>query len=208
MRNAFIINGHQPYPFAKGELNGAVASRITDWLKQQGFETRYTATAEPYDVDTEIEKHQWADLVILQTPVNWMGVPWSFKKYMDEVYTVGMDGRMTQGDGRTEDAPTRNYGMGGTLTDTTYMMSLTFNAPAEAFGDENEPFFAGDDVDDLFRPMHLNFRFFGMQPLPTFACFDVMKNPQIEADFKRLDAHLARHIPVTGQASLSAAASG
>jgi modulator of drug activity B len=31
--------------------------------------------------------------------------------------------------------------------------------------------------------MHLNFKFFGMEPLPTFACFDVMKNPDIENDF-------------------------
>ncbi len=45
-------------------------------------------------------------------------------------------------------------------------------------------------VDDLFLPMHLNFRFFGMQPLETFACYDVMKNPEIENDFRRFDAHL------------------
>jgi modulator of drug activity B len=29
-----------------------------------------------------------------------------------------------------------------------------------------------------------------MTPLPTFAAFDVMKNPEIEADFARFDAHL------------------
>ena len=38
--------------------------------------------------------------------------------------------------------------------------------------------------------MHLNAQFFDMTPLPTFAAFDVMKNPQIEADFVRFDAHL------------------
>ena len=37
---------------------------------------------------------------------------------------------------------------------------------------------------------NMNFRFFGMKPLPTFACYDVMKNPNIENDFKRLDKHL------------------
>ena len=41
--------------------------------------------------------------------------------------------------------------------------------------------------------MHLNFKFFGMQPLVTFACFDVMKNPDIENDFMRLEAHLNQH---------------
>jgi hypothetical protein len=38
--------------------------------------------------------------------------------------------------------------------------------------------------------MHLIFRFFGMQPLETFACYDSMKNPEIGNDFRRFDAHL------------------
>ena len=50
-------------------------------------------------------------------------------------------------------------------------------------------------VDDLFWPMHLNFKFFGMEPLPSFACFDVMKNPEIESDFARFDAHLSALFP-------------
>ena len=94
------------------------------------------------------------------------------------------------GDGRTPEAPKENYGMGGALTGTKYMLSVTFNAPREAFDDASEPFFEGGSVDDLLRPMHLNARFFDMAPLPTFAAFDVMKNPEIEADFARFDAHL------------------
>ena len=47
-------------------------------------------------------------------------------------------------------------------------------------------------VDDLFFPMHMSFRFFGMEPLETFACFDVLKNPNIESDFERFDAHIAQ----------------
>ena len=59
--------------------------------------------------------HQWADIVIMQFPVNWMGVPWSFKKYMDEVYTAGMDGRLTTlAMAAQREAPKDNYGMGGT----------------------------------------------------------------------------------------------
>jgi modulator of drug activity B len=40
--------------------------------------------------------------------------------------------------------------------------------------------------------MHQNFRFFGMEPMETFVCDDVMKNPQIEGDFERYKAHLAK----------------
>ena len=32
-----------------------------------------------------------------------------------------------------------------------------------------------------------------MQALPTFACFDVIKNADVENDFKRFEAHLNKH---------------
>lgn len=38
----------------------------------------------------------------------------------------------------------------------------------------------------------MNFRFFGMEALETFACFDVLKNPDIEQDFQRFEEHLER----------------
>ena len=68
-------------------------------------------------------------------------------------------------------------------------MSVTFNAPEQAFNQPSE-FFEGKSVDDLLFPMHMNFKFFGMQAMPTFACFDVMKNPDIEHDLTRFEAHL------------------
>ena len=192
MGNVFIINGHQPYSFATGRLNATFAERASSFFAAAGHAVRVTRTTDAYDVDMEVDNHRWADIVFMQFPVNWMGVPWSFKKYMDEVYTAGMDGRLCAGDGRSPEAPKANYGMGGTLTDTRYMLSATLNAPAEAFDDGTEPFFAGASLDDLLRPVHLNAKFFGMAPLPTFGAFDVMKNPEIDADLARFDAHLAR----------------
>lgn len=192
MSNILILNGHQPYPFAKGELNAAFVERAAAYLEKAGHDVRVTKVSEGYDVEQEIANHQWADTVIMQFPVNWMSVPWSFKKYMDEVYTAGMDGRLTNGDGRVAEAPKENYGMGGSLTGTTYMLSVTLNAPAEAFDDPSEPFFEGASLDDLLLPVHLNAKFFGMAPLPTFGAFDVMKNAEPEADFARFDAHLGR----------------
>lgn len=193
MSNILIINAHQPYPFAEGRLNRSLASLAQEVLASRCHDVRSIETHSGYDVEQEIENHLWADVVILQTPVNWMGVPWSFKKYMDEVYTAGMDGRLTRFDGRTEEEPKRNYGNGGTLTDTRYMISLTFNAPEEAFNDKDEYLFQGKGVDDLLFPMHMNFRFFGMQQVETFACFDVMKNSNIENDFRRYTEHLEKH---------------
>ncbi len=192
MSNILIINGHQYYPFSEGKLNATLVEKAVSMLEAKGNKTRVVTISEDINVERELENHQWADIVILQTPVNWMGVTWSFKKYMDEVYTAGMGGALCVGDGRTEDAPKKNYGMGGTLTNTKYMMSLTFNAPEEAFNDENE-FFNGKSIDDLLFPMHMNFKFFGMKPMETFACFDVMKNADVENDFKRFEAHINKH---------------
>ena len=190
MSMIFILNGHQPYTFAPGTLNATLVRRAQECLSGLGDEVRVTRVAEGYDVEQEIGNHQWADVVIMQFPVNWMGVPWSFKRYMDEVYSAGMDGRLTLGDGRTAEAPKANYGMGGALRQTRYMISATLNAPAEAFDDPAEPFFEGGSLDDLLRPVHLNAKFFGMTPLPSFGAFDVMKNPDVENDLKRFDAHL------------------
>lgn len=196
MKNVFIINAHEPYPFSEGRLNATLVEQAKAHLEANGYEVRITTMTEDYDVDKEIENHRWADAVILQTPCNWMGVPWTFKKYMDEVYTAGMDGRLCAGDGRSREDAAKQYGSGGTLTGKQYMLSVTFNAPLEAFGDPGQVFFGGKGVDDLFWPAHLNFKFFGMTPMATFSCHDVLKNPDVENDFKRFEAHLSKLFPV------------
>lgn len=195
MQNVFIINAHQPYSFSPGRLNRTLAEMAADQLAERGYAVRSTDMDREFNVDEEIENHRWADAVIIQSPVNWMGMPWSFKKYMDEVYTAGTDGRLCDGDGRTRKDPSKQYGTGGTLTGKRYMLSLTFNAPADAFNDPGQYLFQGRTVDDLFWPAHLNFIFFGMTPLPTFTCHDVVKNPQIDEDFLRFSTHLREHFP-------------
>jgi modulator of drug activity B len=195
MSNILIINAHHYYPFAEGKLNGTLVQMADEILTANGHQTRIVEVDKGWNVEQELENHQWADIILLQTPVNWMGVPWVFKKYMDEVYTAGMGGALCNGDGRTEEAPKANYGNGGTLHGKKYLLSLTFNAPEEAFNNPEEYLFRGASVDDLLFPMHMNFRFFGMEALNTFACYDVMKNPQVESDFQRFRTHLAAEIP-------------
>lgn len=189
MKNVLILNAHHYYPFSEGKLNAALIETADAFFKAKGYQTRVVNTQDEFDVETELENHHWADIVFLQSPINWMGMTWSFKKYMDEVYTAGMGGALCHGDGRHQDNPKANYGKGGTLNNTQYMMSLTLNAPAESFADAAD-FFEGKSVDDLVFPMHMNFKFFGMQALATFACYDVMKNADIDSDFARFEKHL------------------
>ena len=195
MKNILIINAHEPYPFSEGKLNKTLVDIAADTLSSKGYSVRHTSMQDEYNVESEIEKHLWADTVIVQSPVNWMGVPWVFKKYMDEVYTAGMDGRLCDGDGRTRKDPSKQYGSGGSLSGRNYMISLTYNAPAAAFDNPDQDFFEGKGHDELFWPTHLNFKFFGMSPLKTFACYDVLKNPDVESDFKRFAAHLEEQFP-------------
>ena len=190
MANVLIINGHQPYPFAPGRLNAAFEERARAFFEGRGWAVRATRVADDWEVDTEIEHHRWADVIFMQFPCNWMGVSWRFKQYMDAVYTFGMDGRLCAGDGRSRTDPQKQYGTGGTLTGTRYMLSVTFNAPRACFDDPEQVFFEGRSVDDLMWPMHLNMRFFDVAPLPTFSAHDVMKNPDVEQDFVRFEAHL------------------
>ncbi len=189
MKHIFIINGHQKYPFSEGKLNASLVEKAEAFFQQNGFEVKKTTMEDHYNVADEIEKFKWADVVFFQTPLNWMGVSWSFKKYIDEVFSMGMMGEMSDGDGRTRENPKSNYGLGGKLTGK-YMMSVTANAPKEAFSNPKETFFGGMSEDDLLRPMHLNFKWFGFEAMPTFMAYDVMKNPEIANDFIRFDNHL------------------
>lgn len=193
MSNILIINAHQPYPFSEGKLNATLVDKAITLLESKGHQTRVVTMQDEIDVPAQLDNFKWADRVIIQSPVNWMTVPWSFKKYMDEVFTAGMGGDLCLFDGRSEEEPKKNYGTGGTQTKSKYMLSLTFNAPEESFNDESEYLFQGKSVDDLMFHMHANFRFFGMQALPTFAAYDVMKNADIDNDLTRFEAHLAEH---------------
>lgn len=190
MKNVFIINAHEYYPISEGRLNSALVEKAHAILSGKGYDVKVMTMKDQYDPETEVEKHLWADAVIVQSPCNWMGVPWSFKRYMDYVYSAGLMGQLCDGDGRTRKDPAKQYGTGGLLQGKKYMLSLTFNAPRDAFNDPDQWFFEGKGIDDLFWPMHLNFRFFGMEPIQTFSCHDVMKNPDVENDFIRFEEHL------------------
>lgn len=192
MTKVFILNGHHKYPYSAGQLNASLVELAESYFLSKGWEVKKTATEEAYDVAAEIEKFKWADVVLLQMPLNWMGAPWSFKKYTDEVWGAGMMGDMSYYDGRSSESPKKNYGLGGLLTGK-YMLSVTANAPQEAFNDPDEKYFAGRSEDDLLLPIDLNFKWIGLEKVPTFWAYDVMKNAQIESDFARFDAHLATH---------------
>lgn len=192
MKKILIINAHQFFEgISTGGLNELMSGVIQDEMEKQGYEVRQTDIEQDYDLDTEVQKHVWADLIILQSPVFWFGMPWIYKKYVDEVFTAGMFLKsFLTGDGRTREDPSKQYGSGGKFQGKKYMLSLTWNAPQEAFGNKEQMLFEGKTVDDVFISNTANYKFCGATILPSFSCYNVMKQPDIEGDIQRLREHL------------------
>ncbi|MFM9901581.1 MAG: NAD(P)H-dependent oxidoreductase [Polaromonas sp.] len=193
MKNVLIINTHQVVQgISPGHLNAAMADVIDEEMAQRGFAVQKTHIETGYTPDAEVDKHLWADLIVLQSPVYWFGMPWIYKKYVDEVFTAGMQqGRFITGDGRTRDDPGKQYGSGGLLQGKQYMVSLTWNAPKAAFNDPDQALFAGKSVDDVLVANTANYRFCGVEVLPSFSCHDIFKAPDVSGDIARLRGHLA-----------------
>ena len=197
MKRVLIINAHQAYQgMANGKLNHTMARVIREEMEQRGCEVRESVIEAGYEIDTEVDKHVWADLIILQSPVYWFGMPWIYKKYVDEVFTAGlMQQRLLADDGRTRDNPAGQYGSGGKMQGKRYMMSLTWNAPREAFGNPQQRLFEGKSVDDVFVSNTANYKFCGAAVLPAFSSHDVVKHADVEGDIARLREHLAAIVP-------------
>jgi modulator of drug activity B len=196
MKKVLIINAHQKFKgISEGELNKSIAEIMTDELKGRGFLLKHTNIEDGYELEEEQEKHLWADFIIIQSPVYWFGTPWLHKKYMDEVFTDAIIKQtLLTGDGRTRQDLSKQYGTGGKMEGKKMMLSLTWNAPKEAFDDQSQYLLEGKGVDDVFFPIHGAYRFCGAESLPTFSCYNVMKSPDIENDMIRLKGHLDKFI--------------
>ncbi len=133
-------------------------------------------------------------VILTQSPVYWFGAPWIYKKYIDEVFTTGLvQQNLVVDDGRTRKDPDKQYGTGGKMQGKKYMLSLTWNAPEATFGDKDQLLLEGRTVDDAFIANTTVYKFCGAEIVPSFSCYDVLKNAEVEGDIKRLKAHLSRH---------------
>lgn len=177
MQKVLIINGHQKFPYNEGRLNQTLMNEMAERLKDD-FDLKTSILQKGWDVEEEVKKFEWADIIIFQTPVYWFSVPALLKKYMEEVYLYGIfyKGAST-------------YGNGGQFKNKKYMLSTTWNAPKEAF-DDPAGFFEGRSTDDILVAFHKTQQFTGMQALPSFSCHNVVHQPNIEAYLTSLRQHL------------------
>lgn len=116
MKNILIINTHKTYQHTAGDLTKTLIKNAQNKLLEKNYSVLTTHVEQGYEIQEEVEKHLWADIIILQIPVHWMGVSWIFKKYIDEIFTAGIQGVFSDGDGRTRSDIKKQYGTGGKLT--------------------------------------------------------------------------------------------
>ena len=194
MKKILIINAHQKYEgFADGKLNQTMVDLMKEELETKGCEVKLTGIEKGYDVNEEVEKHIWADAIITQSPVYWFGAPWIYKKYIDEIFTTSLvQQSLLVDDGRTRKDSSKQYGTGGKMQGKKYMLSLTWNAPKEAFDNKAQILFQGKSVDEVFLHNTAVYKFCGVEILPSFSCFDVLKEPDIEAELEGMKVHLKK----------------
>lgn len=196
MKKIFVINGAPKFAHSGGEFNKTLSGWTVDYFQNSGeYEVQYTDINNGYDLNEEVKKFVWADIIVYHTPIWWFQIPFVFKEYFDQVLTEGHQNGIYFSDGRRSANPTRNYGTGGLLHGKKYMLTTTWNAPVEAFTIEGE-FFRQHSVDaGVMFGFHQMNQFIGLSRLESFHFYDVMKNPQIEHSKEIYLKHLDRISP-------------
>ena len=155
---------------------------ISEAFRAASIDSVVTDLNQEWILQNEIEKVIESDLLLIQTPIWAMSTPWQYTRWQDIVLT---DPRICGTDGRTRKDPNKHYGTGGFLTQKRYWISTTWNAPQEAIFEPRQ-FFDGRGLEGVLMPLHKQFAYMGMKPLaPSFAIFDVYKNPTVEAAILR-----------------------
>ncbi|KEA45484.1 NADPH quinone reductase MdaB [Campylobacter mucosalis] len=184
-----LINGGKKFANAEGRLNQTLHDVAKSELTSMGYDIKETIIDSGYDIEAEVDKFLWMDVVIWQMPGWWMGEPWIVKKYVDEVFMAGY-GKLFANDGRHKTDPGKDYGT-GCLLDKKHMLSVTWNAPIQAFTDKKE-FFEGVGVDGVYLHFRKANEFLGIKALPTYICNDVIKMPNVAKFIDDYKAHLLK----------------
>ena len=116
------------------------------------------------DVRAEHEKLNRADLVVMQFPLWWFGVPAILKGWIDRVFVRGYAYGLPDPEypGRS-----RRYGDGG-LAGKRALAVVTIGGGPEGYGPRG---IGGDLEEVLFPLLHGTFFYTGMQPLPPVAVY-------------------------------------
>ncbi|RRJ82427.1 NAD(P)H-dependent oxidoreductase [Aestuariirhabdus litorea] len=179
MDSILIICGAERAGISEGRYNRSLAA-AAEALLGEHYRLLTTSIEAGYDVEQEQEKFRQAQVVIWQFPVFWFNCPASVKQYIDRVFAHGVffERKLP-------------YGTGGLMGGKRYLLSTTWNAPESAFADP-ATFYQGATLDDAMIAMHQAHRYVGMEALPSFAVYNVVREPDYERAEQRWRDHLRR----------------
>lgn len=92
---------------------------------------------------------------------------------MDEVVYTDGHGLLYTSYGRKRLDASKKYCLGGLIQGKKYILSVTWNAPLEAFTDDMR-FFNAAGVDGVYLSFYKANQFLGMEPLSTFIVNNVI----------------------------------
>lgn len=78
--NALVING---------KLNQTIFEESTKTLSNKDYDFAKTVIENGYDIRQEIQKWLNADFILLHFPINWFGMPFKTKAYLNTVLMSG-----------------------------------------------------------------------------------------------------------------------
>ncbi|MGL4617947.1 MAG: NAD(P)H-dependent oxidoreductase [Chroococcidiopsis sp.] len=141
-----------------------------DYFKQQ-LEERYATEVGGFspEIEAEIQKLEWCDLMIWQFPLWWFGVPAILKGWVDRVFAMGR----VYGDGHTYQT--------GMFRGKKAMLSLTTGGPEEDYLEGG----SNGDIHAILRPIQ--------RGILQFTGFDVLAPQIVYAHVRQTDA-VRQHI--------------
>lgn len=149
------------------------AVKDPDYFKQQVEEMNATElNSFSSEIESEIQKIEWCDLMIWQFPLWWFGLPAVLKGWVDRVFAMG-----------------RTYGRdhiyeNGVFRGKRALLSLTTGGPEEAY---RQGGFNGD-IAAILRPVH--------RGMLQFVGFDVLSPQIVYGPVHMTDDERKRHIAV------------
>ncbi|MCY9870464.1 NAD(P)H-dependent oxidoreductase [Vibrio barjaei] len=151
-----------------------------NFFKQQ-LEEMYATEHDGFspDIEEEIQKLEWCDLVIIQFPLWWFSMPAMIKGWVDRVFAMGR----TYGGGR--------FYENGVYKGKKAMLSITTGGPEEIYlkGGWN------GDINGILRPIHRGiFEFNGFSVLETQKVFGPARQTEEErcSELERYSERLKR----------------
>ncbi len=181
MKILLITAGYSIFD-AKGQLNGFLSYLTDNHFSKKGYKVKISdVTKDTWDVDREVDKLLWADVIIYITPIMWFNMPAPLVKWLGEVLLYQKTFIITD-----------EYGEGGQVPADKFMIVTTSNMKSSDLGKgfvlKNAP-----HIDDLLQPLIMTNHYLSIRnQIPTFHADNVIAGDTdwIEKDYIE---HLNKH---------------